>query len=163
MSVVLGAAAVGGALLANGLVAHRAAPVRSAALTSASRRAAERATAKQAVHAPGIGIREISHTGDLGPAGARVTFSYEVTDTGDVPLNSVVATDDHFGRLSCPQAELAPGEHMICTASHVISAADLARGNLANTATVSAVTPDGHQVTGTTEDSGLPPEISVTG
>jgi hypothetical protein len=163
ISVILGAAAGGGAFVANGLVAHRAAPMRSAAPTSASRRATERTMAERAAHAPGIGIREISRTGGRGPVGARVTISYEVTNTGDMPLNSVIATDDRFGRVSCPQAELAPGEHMTCGVSHVLSAADLARGNLASTATVSAVTPAGHQVTGATEGGGLPPEVSVTG
>jgi hypothetical protein len=161
--LILGAGSVAGVFAAHGLAAQGTAPARSAALTSVSRRAAERVPVKQAAQAPGIGIRVTSSTGDFRTVGARVTFFYEVTNTGSGPLNSVIATDSRFGMLSCPQAELASGARMVCTASHVISAADLARGNLANTATVTAVTPDGQQVTGSTTDSGLLPEVSVTG
>ena len=51
--------------------------------------------------------------------GDAVTWTYVVTNTGDVPLSDVAVTDDILGAITCPQDTLAVDESMTCTASGV--------------------------------------------
>jgi hypothetical protein len=51
--------------------------------------------------------------------GDPVTWTYEVTNTGNVPLSNVNVTDDQGVAVSCPQTTLAVGESMTCTANGV--------------------------------------------
>jgi hypothetical protein len=46
-----------------------------------------------------------------------VSWTYVVTNTGNVPLTNVTVTDDQGVAVSCPQNTLAVGEVMNCTAS----------------------------------------------
>lgn len=77
--------------------------------------------------------------------GDTVPYSYTVTNTGNTPLTDVTVTDDRLGSVSCPEATLAPGEQVICTASATVTAEDAERGRLDNTATATAVH-DGREV-----------------
>jgi uncharacterized repeat protein (TIGR01451 family) len=126
-----------------------------------------------AVHAPGISIVKTASTGDFTWPGTKVTYFYEVTNTGNVTLTSVSVTDSVLGRITCPLTTLAPGEHMVCTATRWTTAADVANGSLTNGATVTARTPSGEEVTAGTEEvlpvspipapeSPLLPAVSVT-
>ncbi|HOY46867.1 MAG TPA: SdrD B-like domain-containing protein, partial [Candidatus Dojkabacteria bacterium] len=47
--------------------------------------------------------------------GESVTWTYIVQNTGNVPLNSIVVTDDIEGVITCPKTSLSPGDHMVCT------------------------------------------------
>lgn len=47
---------------------------------------------------------------------APMNFTFDVTNTGQVPLKSVTVTDDKLTGITCPKTELAPGEGMQCTA-----------------------------------------------
>jgi hypothetical protein len=49
-------------------------------------------------------------------AGAAVTWTYEVTNSGDVTLANVAVSDDRQGAVTCPKSTLAPQETMTCTA-----------------------------------------------
>ncbi|MGB5306766.1 MAG: SdrD B-like domain-containing protein, partial [Gammaproteobacteria bacterium] len=49
--------------------------------------------------------------------GNTVTWTYKVTNTGNVTLTNVMVNDDQGVTVSCPTATLAPGEMMECTAS----------------------------------------------
>ena len=51
--------------------------------------------------------------------GSVVTFTYIVTNTGNVILTPVDVRDDTLIDVSCPKNALAPGESMTCTASTV--------------------------------------------
>ena len=50
------------------------------------------------------------------PSGNPVTWSYVVTNTGQVTLLDVAVSDDLEGAIACPKSTLAPGESMTCTA-----------------------------------------------
>jgi uncharacterized repeat protein (TIGR01451 family) len=48
-------------------------------------------------------------------ADSTATFTYVVTNNGDVPLERVMVTDNVAGAISCPQTTLAIGASMNCT------------------------------------------------
>lgn len=51
------------------------------------------------------------------PVGSPVTWTYVVTNTGDVALTGVKVTDDKGVAVSCPKTALQAGESMTCTGS----------------------------------------------
>ena len=51
------------------------------------------------------------------PVGSPVVWTYQVTNTGNVPLDTVTVTDNQGVSVSCPQATLAIGEAIQCSAS----------------------------------------------
>jgi hypothetical protein len=72
--------------------------------------------------------------------GAVVTWTYRVTNTGDVPLSNVTVIDDRIGDIACPSTFLAPGASMLCTATGIA-----VEGQYENTGSV-----NGTSETGTT-------------
>lgn len=50
-------------------------------------------------------------------AGAPVTWTYVVVNTGDVALTKIKVTDNRGVTVTCPKTTLAPGESMTCTAT----------------------------------------------
>jgi uncharacterized repeat protein (TIGR01451 family) len=99
---------------------------------------------------PGILVEKLTNgvedldepPGVLIPVGDPVTWTFVVTNTGNVPLDEVALTDDQVGPVTCPQTTLAVGEEMTCTAT---GTAEL--GQYANTATVVGTDPGGDTVT----------------
>jgi uncharacterized repeat protein (TIGR01451 family) len=78
--------------------------------------------------------------------GQTLTYTFTFTNIGNVTLTDVAIQEGVFsgtGSLSaivCPPASsVLPGEVVTCTATYVVTAADLAAGMLTNTATASAV------------------------
>ncbi|MFC8734428.1 hypothetical protein ACFT5B_18390 [Luteimicrobium sp. NPDC057192] len=98
--------------------------------------------------------------------GQSVQYSYVVTNTGDSSLVNVALADDRIASadLSCPENTLAPGGSMTCTGSYVVRAADVApSGGITNTATVTAQTTIGQQVTDDdTATIGVNTDVGVT-
>lgn len=76
-------------------------------------------------------------TGPVLTVGDPVTWTYLVTNTGDVPLTGIAVSDDQLGAIPCPKAVLDPGESMTCSASGTAEA-----GQYANVGTASG-TPQG--------------------
>ncbi len=103
-------------------------------------------------HRPAISIGKTASTLSFSSAGSTVTYFYEVTNTGSVTLHAVAVTDSRLGPISCPQPTLAPGERMICTATHVITAGEVGQRSLSNTASVTGQTPDGKQIDAVSAD-----------
>ena len=72
--------------------------------------------------------------------GQEITYSFVVTNTGNVPVQNVAITEDSFtgtGTLSdvaCPTAPLAPAKQATCTATYVLTQADVDNGKVSNTA-----------------------------
>jgi uncharacterized repeat protein (TIGR01451 family) len=75
------------------------------------------------------------------PLGDQVEWTYVVTNTGNVALNSVAVTDDQLGDIDCPQATLAVGADMTCTAT-----GNAEPGQYENLATVTATGSGGGNV-----------------
>jgi hypothetical protein len=85
-------------------------------------------------------------------AGDSVTYSYLVTNGGNVTISSVGIDETAFSGSgsapvpSCPLASLVPGQHEICTASYSLNQADIDAGSVTNTATATGTDPSGDAV-----------------
>ncbi len=72
--------------------------------------------------------------------GQEVSYTYKVTNTGNVDLSDVKVTDDKISSISCPSTALNAGKSMTCTAKQKINA------DTTNTGTVIGKTPVGKEV-----------------
>jgi len=83
--------------------------------------------------------------------GDEIAYSFRVTNTGDVTLTEIDVAETAFtGAGSRPEVvcdedsvTLAPGETWTCTATYAVVQADLDSGSVSNTATASALAPEG--------------------
>ena len=75
-------------------------------------------------------------TGPVVNVGDPITWTYRVTNTGNVVLRAIEVTDDQIGVIGCPAAQLAAGESMTCEASGIAI-----EGQYANVATVVGIAP----------------------
>jgi hypothetical protein len=73
-------------------------------------------------------------TGPRVGIGTTVTWTYEVTNTGNVALQDLTVTDDRIGAIACPQRRLAVAETVVCTATGRAQ-----RGQYANLGTATAL------------------------
>ena len=78
-----------------------------------------------------------------------VTYTLVATNTGTVTLTGVTITDANAALANCAPVTLTPGQTLTCSAVHLVTQADLDRGTLTNTATVSGVPPSGSAVSAT--------------
>ena len=80
-----------------------------------------------------------------GTAEQSVEYTVKVINTGATTLSSVTVTDPLVGaqKAAVTPDRLAPGESGSVTFTYAVTKADLARGSLTNTATASAVGPNG--------------------
>ncbi|MFI6286771.1 DUF6923 family protein [Streptomyces sp. NPDC051018] len=91
-----------------------------------------------------------SESGEL-VLGEEITYSFVVTNTGNVPLKDVKVEEGEFtgsGELSpvtCPAgaASLAPGASVTCTATYTVTQADVDAGEITNSATSTGTPPSG--------------------
>jgi uncharacterized repeat protein (TIGR01451 family) len=72
---------------------------------------------------------------DAAFVGDKITYTYVVTNIGNVSLNSIVLTDDKLGSISLGTTTLAPGISTNGIAEHTVVSSDLP-GPLQNTAQV---------------------------
>lgn len=82
------------------------------------------------------------------PAGVPpvITYTYSVTNTGDVTLTNLVLDDDILGPITLADTTLGPGEETTGTASHTVTQADSDAGEIVNVAVVVGTAPDGGRV-----------------
>lgn len=79
--------------------------------------------------------------------GSQIQYTFEVTNTGEVPLTNIVVTDPMIGAISgSPIASLAAGATATLTANYTITAADVALGRVVNSAKVTALDPSSNTV-----------------
>ncbi|MDU7407036.1 hypothetical protein [Varibaculum cambriense] len=58
--------------------------------------------------------------GETFNTGTNVNFTYEVTNIGERDVNSIAVTDSKGVDVTCPKAELKPGESMTCSGRAVV-------------------------------------------
>ncbi|MDE2579793.1 MAG: DUF11 domain-containing protein, partial [Hyphomicrobiales bacterium] len=91
---------------------------------------------------PALSMTKTPSPATAANAGASVTFAYKVTNTGNVTLTSAVSVNDNkIASVSCPALPaggLAPGGSITCTATYVVTQADMDAGSVTNIATASS-------------------------
>ena len=95
----------------------------------------------------------VTNTADLpnyAAVGDIITYTYTATNTGNVTLSALSMTGPNTILGTCtpalPVGLLAPSEVVTCTATHVVTQADLDAGSIANIVSVSATNPNGAPV-----------------
>ena len=90
----------------------------------------------------------------MNDAGDKITWTFKVTNTGNVTVNTVAVTDPKAGAISCPATTLAPGASTTCTAAaYTITQAEGDAGVVTNTATATGKSPAGATVTSNTSST----------
>jgi hypothetical protein len=120
-----------------------------------------------AVQHPGIALAKWAHPATYERAGQRITYTYRVTNTGDVTLHGITLTDNKIhGPIACPMSALAPGKSMTCHAVHTTTRADVRAGHIKNVAMDAGWPPRGGRVTARAEADVVArtlPVVPVTG
>jgi uncharacterized repeat protein (TIGR01451 family) len=96
---------------------------------------------------PSIGIVKTVDPTTVEAAGETVTYTYVITNTGDVTLSGVTLNDDKLGAIALSVTTLAPGASTTATADHTISQAEFDAGALTNVGTTTGTPPSGPAVT----------------
>ncbi len=102
---------------------------------------------------PSLSIVKSAEKSTYATLGEVITYSYVVTNNGNVTINGITVSDDKIATVSCPVSTLAPTEATTCTATYTISQPDLDAGFVTNVATA-----DGTPIGGTL----TPPKATVT-
>ncbi|NCT70393.1 MAG: DUF11 domain-containing protein [Xanthomonadaceae bacterium] len=85
--------------------------------------------------------KSVTSTGPYG-VGSVIAYQFAVTNTGNVALSGVVVNDALLDAPAvCPSTALQPGASRTCTGAHTVTAAEVAAGNVHNSATVSGQPP----------------------
>jgi hypothetical protein len=67
-------------------------------------------------------------------AGQAIAYSFKLTNTGNVTINSIAMTGTNTGSITCPATTLAPGAETTCTSTYTTVAGDVG-GPIAYSAT----------------------------
>ncbi|MEV0192848.1 hypothetical protein AB0I39_30495 [Kitasatospora purpeofusca] len=117
-----------------------------------------------AMPTPALTVVKSVDAGKLTGAGQVLTYSFMVTNTGNVTLTNVSVTDTAFSGsgpapvVTCPAgaASLAPGASVTCTAPYTVVQADIDRGTVENTAVATGTPPSGPPVTSPPSSTTVP-------
>ena len=97
--------------------------------------------------------------------GSIIRYTFEVTNTGQVPLTNIIVSDPMIGTISgSPIASLAVGATTTLTADYALTAADVALGRVTNSAKVTATDPSLNTVediSGQTNGDDIPTVINL--
>ena len=104
--------------------------------------------------APALTLTKSPSPATVSAVGQKVTYSFAVTNSGNVSVSSLSVTDTQTapaGALdaapTCPTTTLAPGASATCTATYTVTQADLDAGTIKDTATATGKSPSGATVT----------------
>ena len=93
--------------------------------------------------------------------GDTVTYTFEVTNTGNVTLTNITVADPKVGPVTCPSGPLAPGASVDCDPRvYTLTQDDVDHGSVDNTAEVTGTTPGGDTVT---DDDSRTVDLPATG
>ena len=102
---------------------------------------------------PAIVLVKLASVQSYSAAGTTITYTFNVTNTGNVSLTSVTVTDPMAGlsTVNCGNGtpvirQLSPGVSATCTATYTTTARDGAAGSITNVAAVSGTWASGRTV-----------------
>ena len=78
---------------------------------------------------------------------AEITYSYVVTNDGNVTITNLAVTDNKIATVTCSTTSLAPGASTTCTATYTIKQADIDAGSVTNIASATGKGPNNASVT----------------
>ncbi len=105
-------------------------------------------TATPLVRTPRVALEKNADTTGPVQAGDQITYTFTVTNTGNVTLTNLTVVDPMVGTVTCAATTLAPGEQTTCTAApYTVTTADVSAGSVVNQATASADGGGGAHVT----------------
>lgn len=101
--------------------------------------------------APALTLQKSADPSTVTAAGETVTYSFLVTNTGNVTLTAATVDETAFSGTGTPPAAacpaeagaLLPGATVTCTGSYVTTLADVTAGTITNTAIATATAPGG--------------------
>ncbi|MQY13489.1 hypothetical protein SRB5_36370 [Streptomyces sp. RB5] len=106
------------------------------------------------------------------PVGDSVTYTYEVTNTGETALSALQVVDTAFSGsgtppvVSCSVGSLDVNQSVTCSATYTVTTADSQAGQVTNTAVATAYNTSGTQVTSNESNAVLtthaPAELRLT-
>ncbi|WP_426625741.1 DUF7507 domain-containing protein [Leifsonia sp. McL0607] len=121
---------------------------------------------------PALSLAKTASPLHASAAGQTITYSFAVTNTGDVTVNGITIAEGAFSGTgtaptpTCPAgaAALAPGATVTCTATYTVTQADADAGRIDNTATAAGTSPSGVDVPSNESQNVVPitPDASVT-
>lgn len=98
-------------------------------------------------------------------AGSTISYTFRVTNTGNIKIAGLAVTDPKISAVTCPVAALAPGEVTLCTGSYVLTQADVNAGQVDNTAVATATGTRGGSVDSNESSTSTPivaePDITL--
>ena len=118
-------------------------------LSAASQLPAAFAAIYQKIACPGIGLVKSASPTTYKVAGDVITYTYVVSNTGNTDLAEPVTVTDDKATVTCPAGDLLIDASMTCTATYVITAADVNGQSVTNTAQAHADGIDSNEATAT--------------
>jgi uncharacterized repeat protein (TIGR01451 family) len=98
---------------------------------------------------PSLDLQKTSIPGQVDAAGQEVTYSFLVSNDGNVTIDGIDVIETVFtgtgvlGPVDCPATSLAPGDDVTCTAIYTVTQDDIDAGQVDNTAQATGVDPAG--------------------
>ncbi|MFH8474747.1 hypothetical protein [Streptomyces sp. NPDC018000] len=98
---------------------------------------------------PSVSVKKTADPQTVKAAGETITYSFVLTNTGNVELKDLAVKETSFSGTGtppvaqCPDGPLAPGKSATCTATYTVTQEDIDAGSLENTATGTGILPDG--------------------
>jgi len=90
---------------------------------------------------PALTIVKTSSDNDFNVLGQTLTYSYQVTNAGNITLTDpITVSDDRIANVSCedlPATGLAPNDSITCSGTDTVTQADLDAGEVVNVASAS--------------------------
>ena len=74
--------------------------------------------------------------------GELISYTFEVTNTGNVTLTGITVTDPKVSNITCPAASIPVGQSIICTGTYAVTQADIDAGSVYNLATADSTQSD---------------------
>jgi len=93
---------------------------------------------------PSLSVTKSSPPGTFDAVGDVISYSYRVTNDGNITINAPITVADDRTTVTCPAtptAGIAPGGFLDCTATYTVTQTDLDDGSVTNIASASTTQP----------------------